>query len=149
MEQYFSYSILKSCTYVSFTYPSLCKYNHKPDYHIPFLCCYKDKWFEDGKLIIVELRSKGIIAIGVVGFCWGGQNGYTDWEKVGWEAWMMTILVVMYMFYVFILRTRWLNYIFGTIFRRMFSPNVKPITIQDVLTLALILNFYIADIWGI
>ena len=69
MEQYFSYSILKSCIYVSFTYPSLCKFNHKSDYHISFLCCCKDKGFEDGKLIIVELRSKCIITIGAAGFC--------------------------------------------------------------------------------
>ena len=69
MVQFFSYSILKSCIYVSFTFPSLCKFNHKSNYHISFLCCCKDKGFEDGKLIIVGLRSKCIITIGAAGFC--------------------------------------------------------------------------------
>ena len=51
---------------------------HKPYYHIPFCCCCKDKRFEDAKPIIAELRSKGINEIGVAGFCWDGENGYTQ-----------------------------------------------------------------------
>lgn len=37
-----------------------------------FLYC-QDKTIEDTKPVIEALKSKGISAIGAVGFCWGGE----------------------------------------------------------------------------
>ena len=33
----------------------------------------QDKGFEDAKLVVEALKSKGFSAIGAVGFCWGGE----------------------------------------------------------------------------
>lgn len=37
-----------------------------------FLYC-QDKTIEDAKPVIEALKSKGVSAIGAVGFCWGGE----------------------------------------------------------------------------
>ncbi|KAK9945383.1 hypothetical protein M0R45_010903 [Rubus argutus] len=34
---------------------------------------FKDKGFEDAKLVIAALRNKGVSTIGAAGFCWGGK----------------------------------------------------------------------------
>ena len=47
-------------------------------------------------------------------------DGYTQQEQVGWETWMKTFLVVLYLFYVFFLQdTMTLFYFFCSIFRWM------------------------------
>ncbi|MBA0696644.1 hypothetical protein Goari_003181, partial [Gossypium aridum] len=42
-----------------------------------------DKGFEDAKLIIDALKSKGVSSIGAAGFCWGGEYHFiTRWLKL-------------------------------------------------------------------
>lgn len=40
----------------------------------PPFCSFKDKGFEDAKVVIAALRNKGISTIGAAGFCWGGEE---------------------------------------------------------------------------